>query len=170
MASVDSAEYNFHCQKCPRTFKLQEFYEKHQKVHLLKKQHVCTICGFVYGAAKGLEGHMETAHSDNSPEEEEAPANFNNNSCSKNNNVCCDGPEDLTQNKAPVVRPKLCPSAPIDLSQSMPEMSFLHFLQAQGALSSTDLLKQAHQAILAQAMNNQNNAAAAAAGRVSLSF
>jgi len=157
MASVDATEYNFHCQKCPRTFKLQEFYEKHQKVHLLKKQHVCKLCGFVYGAAKGLEGHMETAHSDNNNTEEEV-ANFNNNNSCKNNNN--NGPEDLTQNKAPVVRPKLCPSTPIDLSQmsqSMPEMSFLHFLQAQGALSSTDLLKQAHQAILAQAMNNQNN-------------
>merc|ERR1719461_952213 len=60
MASVDAAEYNFHCQKCPRTFKLQEFYEKHKKVHELKKQHVCDICGFVYGAAKGLEGHYKT--------------------------------------------------------------------------------------------------------------
>merc|ERR1719223_2636902 len=102
---------------------------------------------------------METAHSDNNNTEEEV-ANFNNNNSCKNNNNN-NGPEDLTKNKAPVVRPKLCPSAPIDLSQvsqSMPEMSFLHFLQAQGALSSTDLLKQAHQAILAQAMNNQNNA------------
>lgn len=59
---ASSADYNFACKKCPRTFKLQEFYEKHQKVHQLKKQHVCNICGFVYGAAKGLEGHMETAH------------------------------------------------------------------------------------------------------------
>merc|ERR1719150_1494830 len=65
------ADFNFSCQKCPRTFKLQEFYEKHQKVHLLKKQHVCTICGFVYGAAKGLEGHMDSAHSSPKPVEEE---------------------------------------------------------------------------------------------------
>jgi hypothetical protein len=31
-------------------------------VHVLKKQHVCRLCGYVYGAAKGLEGHIETAH------------------------------------------------------------------------------------------------------------
>ena len=46
-------DFNYACTKCPRTFKLQEFYEKHKKVHELKKQHVCDICGFVYGAAKG---------------------------------------------------------------------------------------------------------------------
>ena len=56
-------EFNFHCDKCPRTFKLEEFYEKHKKVHDLKKQHRCGICGFVYGAAKGLEGHLKT-HTD----------------------------------------------------------------------------------------------------------
>ena len=55
--------YLFACTKCPRTFKLEEFYEKHKKVHDLKKQHRCDICGFVYGAAKGLEGHIKT-HSD----------------------------------------------------------------------------------------------------------
>jgi len=54
---------NFACSKCPRTFKLEEFYEKHKKVHELKKQHKCDICGFVYGAAKGLEGHIKT-HTD----------------------------------------------------------------------------------------------------------
>uniref|UniRef100_A0A0K2TH55 C2H2-type domain-containing protein n=1 Tax=Lepeophtheirus salmonis TaxID=72036 RepID=A0A0K2TH55_LEPSM len=54
------SEFNFACTKCPRTFKLSEFYEKHKKVHELKKQHVCNICGFVYGAAKGLEGHLKT--------------------------------------------------------------------------------------------------------------
>jgi hypothetical protein len=54
---------NFSCSKCPRTFKLEEFYEKHKKVHELKKQHKCDICGFVYGAAKGLEGHVKT-HTD----------------------------------------------------------------------------------------------------------
>jgi len=54
---------NFQCNKCPRTFKLEEFYEKHKKVHELKKQHKCDICGFVYGAAKGLEGHIK-AHTD----------------------------------------------------------------------------------------------------------
>ena len=172
MASVDDTEYSFHCQKCPRTFKLKDFYEKHQKVHLLKKQHVCTLCGFVYGAAKGLEGHMESAHKDNN-NTAEAPANYNNNNSSKNNNItggCCDHdhPQDLTQNKAPVVRPKLSPSAPIDLSQSMPEMPFLHFLQAQGVLSSADLLKQAHQAILAQAVNNQNSTAASAGAQRNL--
>ena len=43
----------FDCDKCPRTFKLLEFFEKHKKVHELKKQHTCSICGFVYGAAKG---------------------------------------------------------------------------------------------------------------------
>ena len=56
-------EFNFSCDKCPRTFKLEEFYEKHKKVHELKKQHKCNVCGFVYGAAKGLEGHLKT-HSD----------------------------------------------------------------------------------------------------------
>ena len=45
-------DFNYACTRCPRTFKLQEFYEKHKKVHELKKQHVCDICGFVYGAAK----------------------------------------------------------------------------------------------------------------------
>ena len=54
---------NFSCNLCPRTFKLEEFYEKHKKVHELKKQHKCDICGFVYGAAKGLEGHIKT-HTD----------------------------------------------------------------------------------------------------------
>ena len=54
------SEYNFACGKCPRTFKLEEFYEKHKKVHELKKQHKCNVCGFVYGAAKGLEGHLKT--------------------------------------------------------------------------------------------------------------
>ena len=58
-----SNEYNFACEKCPRTFKLEEFYDKHKKVHELKKQHKCDICGFVYGAAKGLEGHIKT-HTD----------------------------------------------------------------------------------------------------------
>lgn len=56
-------EHGFSCDKCPRTFKLEEFFEKHKKVHELKKQHVCEVCGFVYGAAKGLEGHLKT-HSD----------------------------------------------------------------------------------------------------------
>ncbi len=54
------SEFQFACDKCPRTFKLQEFYDKHKKVHDLKKQHRCHICGFVYGAAKGLEGHIKT--------------------------------------------------------------------------------------------------------------
>ena len=58
-----SSDYNFECDKCPRTFKLEEFYEKHKKVHELKKQHRCDVCGFVYGAAKGLEGHLKT-HTD----------------------------------------------------------------------------------------------------------
>ena len=58
-----STDYNFECDKCPRTFKLEEFYEKHKKVHELKKQHRCDVCGFVYGAAKGLEGHLKT-HTD----------------------------------------------------------------------------------------------------------
>lgn len=57
------SEFNYACEKCPRTFKLEEFYEKHKKVHELKKQHKCDICGFVYGAAKGLEGHIKT-HTD----------------------------------------------------------------------------------------------------------
>jgi rubredoxin len=41
---------------------MQDFYEKHQKVHILKKQHLCRFCGYVYGAAKGLEGHLEAVH------------------------------------------------------------------------------------------------------------
>ena len=45
-----SGDFNFECDKCPRTFKLEEFYEKHKKVHELKKQHRCDVCGFVYGA------------------------------------------------------------------------------------------------------------------------
>ncbi len=53
-------DYNYTCDQCPRTFKLEEFYEKHKKVHQLKKQHRCEVCGFVYGAAKGLEGHLKT--------------------------------------------------------------------------------------------------------------
>ena len=57
------SDFNYECDKCPRTFKLEEFYEKHKKVHELKKQHRCDVCGFVYGAAKGLEGHLKT-HSD----------------------------------------------------------------------------------------------------------
>lgn len=57
------SDFNYECDKCPRTFKLEEFYEKHKKVHELKKQHRCDVCGFVYGAAKGLEGHVKT-HTD----------------------------------------------------------------------------------------------------------
>ncbi len=57
------SEFNYACDKCPRTFKLEEFYDKHKKVHELKKQHKCDICGYVYGAAKGLEGHIKT-HTD----------------------------------------------------------------------------------------------------------
>ena len=58
------SEFPYACDKCPRTFKLQEFYDKHKKVHDLKKQHRCHICGFVYGAAKGLEGHIKTHDDD----------------------------------------------------------------------------------------------------------
>ena len=71
---MSNSEYNFACDKCPRTFKLVEFYDKHKKVHELKKQHKCDICGFVYGAAKGLEGHVKT-HTD----EEIATAHLNSN-------------------------------------------------------------------------------------------
>ena len=60
MAMSSSSEYSFSCDKCPRSFKLREFYEKHKKVHELKKQHACDVCGYVYGAAKGLEGHLKT--------------------------------------------------------------------------------------------------------------
>ena len=55
-------DFNYACTKCPRTFKLQEFYEKHKKVHELKKQHVCDICGFVYGAAKGWVHSFSQVH------------------------------------------------------------------------------------------------------------
>jgi len=135
MASPGS-EYNFSCKKCPRTFKLQEFYEKHQKVHLLKKQHVCAVCGFVYGAAKGLEGHMESAHAGDSE--------IDSNSNTSNTHT----------NTPPVVRPKTIPTSPVDLSQQIPEMPFFHFLQAQGVLTSADLIKQAQQAMLAQMTSN----------------
>ena len=154
---ASDSEYNYACQKCPRTFKLQEFYEKHQKVHLLKKQHVCTVCGFVYGAAKGLEGHMESAHSGQSPVNNYN--NNNNNSSSNNNNNnskkadCEPEKAENLSNKPPQVRPKLSPSSPMDLSQQIPEMPFLHFLQAQGVLSSADLIKQAQQAMIAQMTN-----------------
>jgi len=130
MASPGS-EYNFSCQKCPRTFKLQEFYEKHQKVHLLKKQHICAVCGFVYGAAKGLEGHMESAHTGDS----EIDTNTH-------------------TNTPPMVRTKTIPTSPVDLSHQIPEMPFFHFLQAQGVLTSADLIKQAQQAMLAQMTSN----------------
>ena len=164
---ASDSEYNYACQKCPRTFKLQEFYEKHQKVHLLKKQHVCAVCGFVYGAAKGLEGHMESAHSGQA-----AVNNYNNNNNNNNNNSSSNNnnnnskkadcePEkaENLSNKPPQVRPKLSPSSPMDLSslsslsQQIPEMPFLHFLQAQGVLSSADLIKQAQQAMIAQMTN-----------------
>lgn len=64
------SDFHFACEKCPRTFKLQEFYEKHKKVHDLKKQHRCHICGFVYGAAKGLEGHLKS-HEEGDAEDED---------------------------------------------------------------------------------------------------
>ena len=60
---MNNSAYNFTCDKCLRTFKLEEFFHKHKKVHELKKQHKCDICGFVYGMAKGLEGHIKT-HTD----------------------------------------------------------------------------------------------------------
>lgn len=50
------------CLQCPRSFTMQDFFEKHKRAHKLKKQHACHLCGFVYGAAKGLEGHLESAH------------------------------------------------------------------------------------------------------------
>merc|ERR1719278_467136 len=56
-------------------------------------------------------------------------------------------------NTPPVVRPKTMPTSPVDLSQQIPEMPFLHFLQAQGVLSSADLIKQAQQAMIAQMTN-----------------
>ena len=60
---MNNSEYNFICDKCLRTFKLEEFFHKHKKVHELKKQHKCDICGFVYGTPKGLDGHIKT-HTD----------------------------------------------------------------------------------------------------------
>ena len=67
------SEFQFACEKCPRTFKLQEFYEKHKKVHDLKKQHRCHICGFVYGAAKGLEGHIKTHEEEEEIDDDDQP-------------------------------------------------------------------------------------------------
>jgi len=46
------------------------------------------------------------------------------------------------------------PTSPVDLSQQIPEMPFFHFLQAQGVLTSADLIKQAQQAMLAQMTSN----------------
>lgn len=57
-----SEDFSYLCRHCPRTFKLQDFFEKHQRVHELKRQHVCRYCGYVYGAAKGLLGHLEAVH------------------------------------------------------------------------------------------------------------
>ena len=120
MASPGS-QFNYACKLCPRTFKLQEFYDKHQKVHQLKKQHVCTVCGFVYGAAKGLEGHMDSAHAEPLPP---------------------------THSSTPPVVRRI--EQPEDLSPQIPEMPFFHFLQAQGVLTSNDIFKQAQQAMMAQ--------------------
>ena len=128
------ADFNFSCQKCPRTFKLQEFYEKHQKVHLLKKQHVCTVCGFVYGAAKGLEGHIESAHS--------APQ-----------------PTDMTRQERLPLTPDHTHSPPPE-KQKPYGMDF-HFLHSQGVLGSAEvqnriqqesvaLLQKAQQAMMAK--------------------
>jgi len=150
MMASPGSEYNYSCQKCPRTFKLHEFYEKHQKVHMLKKQHVCSICGFVYGAAKGLEGHMESAHSsENSeptPQDNRMPATLNSNHINHPPPVrnTLSRPLGVTQDSI----------SPVDLSPQIPEMPFFHFLQAQGVLNSTDLIKQAQQAMLAQMTNN----------------
>ena len=127
MASPIS-EFNFSCKLCPRTFKLQEFYDKHQKVHQLKKQHVCKVCGFVYGAAKGLEGHMDSAHPEPIP-----PTH---------------------SNTPPIVRRI---EQPEDLSPQIPEMPFFHFLQAQGLLTSNEVYKQAQQAMMAQMTNTTKN-------------
>ena len=131
MLASPGSQFNFSCTLCPRTFKLQEFYDKHLKVHQLKKQHVCTVCGFVYGAAKGLEGHMDSAHPEPLP-----PTH---------------------SNTPPVVRRI---EQPEDLStqmlEKMPEMPFFHFLHAQGALSP-DIFKQAQQAMLAQMTQTTKN-------------
>jgi len=127
MASPIS-EFNYSCKLCPRTFKLQEFYDKHQKVHQLKKQHVCKVCGFVYGAAKGLEGHMDSAH----PE-----------------------PIPPTHSTTPPVVRRI--EQPEDLSPQIPEMPFFHFLQAQGLLTSNEVYKQAQQAMMAQMTNTTKN-------------
>ncbi len=70
-------DFQFACEKCPRTFKLQEFYEKHKKVHDLKRQHRCHICGFVYGAAKGLEGHLKSHEEEGELEKDEGRAKAN---------------------------------------------------------------------------------------------
>ena len=128
MAASD--DFKYACQKCPRTFKLHDFYEKHQKVHSLKKQHVCRICKFVYGAAKGLEGHMDSAHG--------LPAQ---------------GESSLASaNPSPTVTPQPAKELPFPLG--------FHFLQNQGVLAAVDqarlaqesasLLQKAHQAMLVQ--------------------
>ena len=120
------------CRQCPRTFKLQEFYDKHQKVHQLKKQHVCTLCGFVYGAAKGLEGHMDSAHRNDAQ-----PTN-------------------------PVQPIKPMQELPFGLGfhflQRPGVMATLD--QARLAQESASLLQKAHQAMLAQMNNARTNMAA----------
>jgi hypothetical protein len=157
-----TAEFNFSCQQCPRTFKLHEFYEKHMKVHALKKQHVCRLCGYVYGAAKGLEGHIETAHGG----QETAVATIE---ASKNLLL-------LHQPTAPASRPLATssnghlapkqqhhPAPPPD--GSLPFGLGFHFLQsatkndgsldqAKLAQDSASLLQKAHQAMLVAQMKS----------------
>ena len=142
MAASD--DFNYACQKCPRTFKLEDFYAKHQKVHQLKKQHVCSICGYVYGAAKGLEGHMDSAHG---IRESRQPSRL-------------PSPATTTGTTTP---------PPTKPAQELPFPLGFHFLQSQGVLAAVDqarlaqesasLLQKAHQAMLAQMNKARSNGA-----------
>ena len=156
-------EFNFSCRQCPRTFKLQDFYEKHQKVHGLKKQHVCRVCGYVYGAAKGLEGHLESAHG---IKEHVTPS-----ACSP------PPPPSPSQSLLPLSSHHpgaggLLPPSNLKSLQELPFGLGFQFLQSQGILGTVDqaklaqesatLLQKAQQAMLvhhhiAQTHHHQHN-------------
>ena len=144
------------CDKCPRTFKLQEFYDKHQKVHLLKKQHVCSICGFVYGAAKGLEGHMDSAHRNVAAVSPAAT------------DLSMAGQQRLLAQTAKPAAATALHELPFGLGfqllqQRLPNGGGVSTLdQARLAQESASLLQKAHQAMLAAQQATQNSAAAAA--------
>ena len=131
-----SAEYVFSCDKCPRSFKLKEFYEKHKKVHELKKQHACDVCGYVYGAAKGLEGHLKT-HS----AEELAAVALKQMMMSAARPVIAPPVAAVVQHPAAQLQPHIVAAPPAAMAPSMahllhaPHINF-HFLNPQGVLAA----------------------------------